>query len=65
MLFDKKIDETKTEFKQEFKTGLKQMIQESKMLLFLTANTACLIAGFVAGAVATGAVHKVVNRDVR
>lgn len=47
--------------KSEFKAGVKQIIQESKLVMHLTVNATCLIAGFIAGAIVSSTMYGAMN----
>lgn len=56
-MFGKKIEETKV----QFSTNLREIIQESKLIAVCVIGATCLTAGYILGAVTTGAMCRTLS----
>lgn len=55
----KELDETKA----SFSVNVKEIVEQSKIMIFLTSNVTSLIVGFAMGSVVTTAMYKTINKS--
>ena len=55
----KEFDETKA----SFSVNVKEIVEQSKIMIFLTSNVTSLIVGFAMGSVVTTAMYKTISKS--